>query len=142
MDRVPCVKYHAQQGGDRMGFSFKTIDHVQLAAPEGSESRAKNFFTGVLGLEELEKPPALRKRGGVWFRCGSTQIHIGIEEPFSPAKKAHPAFEVENIIDLKKHLTKSGITYIEDDLLPGADRIYVYDPFGNRMELLEWRKST
>jgi hypothetical protein len=89
-------------------------------------------------LAEIEKPSELQKRGGVWFEFGNYQIHVGVEEPFSPAKKAHPAFVVENIEELKTHLTSSGITYTKDDLLPGANRIHIHDPFGNRIELLEW----
>ena len=121
-----------------MSFKFKAIDHVQLAAPKGSESRARGFFTDILGFEEIEKPAELKKRGGVWFKFGSCQIHIGIEEPFTPAQKAHPAFEVQNIDGLKNHFTIAGVMYIEDSQLPGANRIYVNDPFGNRIELLEW----
>ncbi|MDQ0271617.1 VOC family protein [Cytobacillus purgationiresistens] len=121
-----------------MSFQFKAIDHIQLAAPKGCEDSARAFFGGVLGLEEIEKPEELRKRGGVWFGFGKYQIHIGIEEPFSPAKKAHPAFEIENINELKSHLSEKGIHFIEDDLLPGAKRCFVSDPFGNRIELLEW----
>lgn len=123
-----------------MTFQFRKIDHIQLAAPKGSEEAARNFFAGVFGFKEVEKPAVLRKRGGVWFEFGAYQIHIGIEEPFIPAKKAHPAFEVRNLEDVKAHLTKNEIDYVEDDSLPGADRIYLHDPFGNRMELLEWEK--
>jgi len=121
-----------------MTFTFKAIDHVQLAAPKGSEDTARNFFRDILGFEEVEKPEVLRKRGGVWFAFGNYQIHIGIEEPFSPALKAHPAFEVENIEELKNYLTANGIDIMEDDKLPGARRFYTSDPFGNRMEFLEW----
>lgn len=123
-----------------MSFSFKAIDHVQLAAPMGSEGTARKFFGEILGFEEIEKPLVLKKRGGAWFKCGSCQIHIGIEEPFVPAQKAHPAFEMYNIEALKQHLAAAGVDYIEDDNLPGANRIYVHDPFGNRIELLEWVK--
>ncbi|MDN4492743.1 VOC family protein [Ureibacillus aquaedulcis] len=121
-----------------MSFHFKTIDHIQLAAPKGSEEEARTFFNGILGLAEVEKPEELKKRGGVWFAFGNYQIHIGIEEPFSPAQKAHPAFEVENIEALKDHLKNYGIPIVEDNSLPGANRFYVSDPFGNRIEILEW----
>lgn len=121
-----------------MVFQFKAIDHVQLAVPKGSEETAKKFFKGILGFEEVEKPEELRKKGGVWFQAGGIQLHIGIEEPFSPAKKAHPAFEVANIEELKRHLTENGIDFIEDDKLPGATRFHLSDPFGNRIEILEW----
>jgi catechol 2,3-dioxygenase-like lactoylglutathione lyase family enzyme len=119
-------------------FRFKAIDHVQLAAPKGSEDTARGFFGDILGFEEIEKPEVLKKRGGVWFKYGNTQLHIGIEEPFIPARKAHPAFEVENIELLKTHLITTGVEIIEDNNLPGANRFYVFDPFGNRIEILEW----
>lgn len=119
-------------------FSILQIDHVQLAAPKGSEDRARHFFGDILGLKEIEKPEILKKRGAVWFLIGNQQLHIGIEEPFSPAKKAHPAFEIEQIEALKRHLTNNKIDYQVDHLLPGANRIFLHDPFGNRIELLEW----
>ncbi|PLR95108.1 VOC family protein [Bacillus sp. T33-2] len=123
-----------------MEFSFKAIDHIQLAAPKGSEDMAREFFGNTLGFAEIEKPEELKKRGGVWFGIGKVQIHIGIEEPFIQARKAHPAFEVENIKALMKHLKENNIEIIEDNNLPGAERFYVNDPFGNRIEILEWIK--
>jgi catechol 2,3-dioxygenase-like lactoylglutathione lyase family enzyme len=125
-------------GGENMAFKIKKIDHIQLAAPKGCEEAARNFFGEILGLMEVEKPDELKKRGGVWFEFGTFQLHIGVEVPFSPSKKAHPAFVVENIEELKRHLSKNEITFQEDDNLPGASRIHVNDPFGNRLEFLEW----
>ncbi|MDQ0220202.1 glyoxalase [Peribacillus cavernae] len=124
-----------------MSFIFKAIDHIQLAAPKGSEDMARRFYINILGFDEIEKPEELKKNGGVWFACGNLQIHIGIEDPFFPAKKAHPAFEVVNLAELKKHLTIKEVEYSEDGKLPGAKRIYIFDPFGNRMELLEWDRE-
>ncbi|MFS0782585.1 VOC family protein [Bacillus sp. 1P06AnD] len=121
-----------------MAYHFTGIDHIQLAAPKGSEEEARAFFGGILGLAEVEKPEHLKERGGVWFSIGSQQIHIGIEHSFIPAKKAHPAFEVDHISGLKEHLRSKGVKVVEDSLLPGADRIYVADPFGNRIEILQW----
>lgn len=121
-----------------MSFVFQSIDHVQLAAPKGSESIARKFYGEILGFTEVEKPALLKKRGGVWFGFGSYQIHIGIEEPFAPAKKAHPAFQVENLDALKAHLAECDVNFIVDVDLPGANRIYLHDPFGNRIEILEW----
>ena len=121
-----------------MSFIFKAIDHIQLAAPKGSEGMARNFYKDILGFMEVEKPDELKKRGGVWFSFGNYQIHVGIEEPFTPAKKAHPAFEVENIEALEQNLSKNDIHIIKDDNLPGAKRFYLHDPFGNRIEVLEW----
>ncbi|WP_245835699.1 VOC family protein [Virgibacillus ndiopensis] len=123
-----------------MTFQYEVIDHVQLAAPIGGENKAREFFQGLLGFEEVEKPEPLRKRGGVWFRSGSVHVHIGVESDFHPAKKAHPAFHVKNIEAMKEHLQAHDITFKVDDKLPGANRFYLNDPFGNRLEFLEWIK--
>ncbi|KKK36526.1 glyoxalase [Mesobacillus campisalis] len=122
-----------------MAFMLKELDHVQLAAPPGSEDLSRNFYGELLGMKEVEKPESLKKRGGVWFQFGSSQLHIGIEEPFTPARKAHPALVIENLDELKLHLKANQVPFKEDSLLPGADRIYVDDPFGNRLEMLEWK---
>lgn len=127
-----------RNGGISMSFTIKKFDHVQLAAPKGCEEAAREFFGETLGLTEVEKPEELKKWGGVWFEFGTFQIHIGVEEPFSPAKKAHPAFVVENIEELKTLLSKKNIVFSADDNLPGASRIHLHDPFGNRLEFLEW----
>lgn len=121
-----------------MSYYFKEIDHVQLAAPVGSEQQAKDFYGKLLGFEEVEKPKALKQNGGVWFQAGNVHIHIGTEDDFLPAKKAHPAIHVGNLSALKQHLGMYGISYKEDDRLPGAARFYVEDPYGNRIEFLEW----
>ena len=118
---------------------IKRIDHIQLAAPIGSEDEARSFFQGVLSLDEVEKPHELKKNGGVWFSNGHIHIHVGIEEPFIPAKKAHPAFEVSDIEALASQITEKGVSIQHDDRLPGAKRFYVSDPFGNRLEFLEWK---
>ncbi|WP_053366377.1 VOC family protein [Bacillus sp. FJAT-27245] len=123
-----------------MKFTFKQLDHVQLAAPKGCEEDARLFYAKILGFTEIEKPPALKKRGGAWFQNGTIQLHIGVEDPFLPAKKAHPAFEIENIEMLKAHLRGNGVDIIVDENLPGANRFYAADPFGNRLEFLEWMK--
>lgn len=90
-----------------MTFNFTGIDHVQLAAPAGCEEQARAFFGTLLGMTEVPKPPNLAARGGVWFQCGSQQLHIGVQADFSPAKKAHPAFAVENLSALRAHLPAS-----------------------------------
>lgn len=125
----------------RLTFNFIAIDHVQLAAPRGSEQTAKKFYAEILGFTEIEKPAELKKRGGCWFQNGKIQIHIGIEEPFLPAKKAHPAFEVRNLESLKERFTHYQMKWTEDGKLPGAARIYATDPFGNRLEFLEWKSK-
>lgn len=121
-----------------MGFQYETIDHVQLAVPIGGEAQARKFYVGILGFEEIEKPALLRKNGGVWFKAGTVNIHFGIEEPFIPAKKAHPAILVKDILSMKNYLFKKHIDFVVDERLPGANRFYVKDPFGNRLEFLEW----
>ncbi|WP_100011318.1 VOC family protein [Lentibacillus sediminis] len=121
-----------------MRFTWEAIDHVQLAAPTGEENAARKFFTGILGFTEVEKPPLLKAQGGVWFQTGGIQLHIGADEEFVPSIKAHPAFQVKHLEGLKRHLDKERVAYQEDSRLPGAKRIYVMDPFGNRMEFLEW----
>lgn len=120
-----------------MNSEFVGIDHVQLAAPKGSEPEAKKFYGKVLGLTEIPKPDNLAKRGGVWFELGKQQLHIGIQLDFSPAKKAHPAFEVSNIHTLREKLQKNNVLVIEDEPLEGAKRFYANDPFDNRIEFLE-----
>lgn len=113
------------------------IDHVQLAMPEGGEEAARAFYTGLLGITETPKPPHLAKRGGCWFERGALKVHLGVEETFQPAKKAHPAFIVENLPALKAKLAAASATIRDDEPLEGYDRIYVDDPFGNRLELME-----
>jgi catechol 2,3-dioxygenase-like lactoylglutathione lyase family enzyme len=121
-----------------LSFVIKKIDHVQLAAPIGCEQKARDFFGEILGFLEIEKPEELKKRGGIWFEFVGFQIHIGVEENFTPAKKAHPAFEVQNLDGLKIKLLEKKVSYTEDNNLPGAKRIHTTDPFGNRLEFLEW----
>ncbi|MEJ8548584.1 VOC family protein [Brevibacillus borstelensis] len=113
------------------------IDHVQLAAPAGCEEEARKFFCGLLGMREVPKPEALRKRGGVWFQCGPQTIHIGVEEAFQPAKKAHPAFLVKNSEELRQRLINAGVTVKQSEEIPGVIRFFAEDPFGNRLEFME-----
>ncbi|MFI6599061.1 glyoxalase [Nonomuraea sp. NPDC050536] len=106
---------------------IKAIHHVQLAAPPGSEPQLREFYQGVLGLREVPKPPELAKRGGAWFRGDGVEVHLGIEEDFRPARKAHPAFLVDELPEGAE----------VDLLFPGYRRIYLSDPVGNRIELLQ-----
>jgi hypothetical protein len=89
-------------------------------------------------MTEVQKPEALAKRGGVWFQAGNHQLHIGVQADFVAATKAHPAFHVENLLQLRDQLLAQGLFVIEDEDLPGAYRFYLNDPFGNRLEFLEW----
>jgi catechol 2,3-dioxygenase-like lactoylglutathione lyase family enzyme len=117
--------------------SILGLDHVQLAMPRGGEDEARCFYSGVLGLTELEKPPNLAKRGGVWFALGEQQLHLGIEDEFRPARKAHPAILVDGLDELRERLLARGFAPIDDEPLVGHRRFYVDDPFGNRLEFLE-----
>lgn len=120
-----------------MEFSIGKIDHIQVAAPKGGEPEAIAFYSGVLGMKEIEKPEPLKARGGVWFEFDEFQLHVGIEEPFNPAKKAHPAFKVSGYGILQNHLEENSITVTVDDSIPGVERFFVFDPFGNRLEFLK-----
>jgi catechol 2,3-dioxygenase-like lactoylglutathione lyase family enzyme len=110
------------------------IDHVQVAAPAGCEAEARAFYGELLALEELPKPQALAARGGCWFRAGAQELHIGVEEPFAPARKAHPSFLVDDLDRLAARLTEAGLEVAYDDLIPGTRRFQAADPFGNRLE--------
>ncbi len=113
------------------------LDHLQLAMPPGREDEARAFYAGVLGLAELAKPPNLVGRGGVWFALGSQQLHLGVETDFHPARKAHPAFLVQDLAALREQLTQAGFAPYQDEPLAGYARFYVADPFGNRLEFLQ-----
>jgi catechol 2,3-dioxygenase-like lactoylglutathione lyase family enzyme len=114
------------------------IDHVQLAAPPGCEPRARDFYGGLLGLVEIEKPEPLRARGGVWFAIGSGQLHIGVEAEFAPARKAHPALSVAatGIDALADRLQNAGVPVTWDRALAGVRRFFTEDPWRNRLELV------
>lgn len=116
------------------------LDHVQIAAPRGAEAAARAFYGGVLGLRELDKPEALRGRGGVWFavgelgELGARELHVGIEEDFHPQRKAHPAFRVRDLAAVRRRLEGAGRTITESVAIPGRERFETSDPFGNRLE--------
>ncbi|MEU6906178.1 VOC family protein [Streptomyces coeruleorubidus] len=113
------------------------LDHVQLAAPPGSEERLRAYYAGVLGMTEIPKPPLLARRGGCWFQAGAVQLHIGIEEDFGAAKKAHPGLRVTGIDAYAARLAAHGAPVTWDSALPGHKRFYSHDPVGNRLEFLE-----
>ncbi|MGV1989065.1 VOC family protein [Agrobacterium sp. 22-221-1] len=113
------------------------LDHVQLAMPAGREDEARAFYGGLLGFAEQAKPANLAARGGCWFSRGSIKLHLGVELDFRPAKKAHPAFLVDDMAALRKTLETAGCHVVEDEPLEGYHRFYVHDPFGNRIEMMQ-----
>jgi catechol 2,3-dioxygenase-like lactoylglutathione lyase family enzyme len=116
------------------------LDHVQVAAPPGCERDARRFYGGLLGLEEVVKPDPLAPRGGAWFALGSAgqQLHVGVEEGFAPARKAHPALAVAlgGLEVLAERMVEAGCDVRWDSSIPGVARFYVDDPWGNRLELV------
>jgi catechol 2,3-dioxygenase-like lactoylglutathione lyase family enzyme len=117
------------------------IEHVQLAMPPGREEEARAFYAGLLGMVEVRKPAHLAARGGAWFEAGEVKVHLGVEESFRPARKAHPAFVVADLQELVACLRAAGHEAVEDQPLAGWQRIYIADPFGNRIELMERASS-
>ncbi len=113
------------------------IDHVQLSMPAEGEAAARAFYGEVLGLDEVPKPAALAGRGGVWFATGAIAVHLGVEQNFRPAVRAHPAFVVADLASLRDRLAASGAVITDDDSGLAVDRCYVADPFGNRIELVD-----
>jgi len=124
-------------GAATRGLTLEAIDHVQVAIPPGGEDRARAFYKDLLGLPEQPKPPELAKRGGGWFESTAVKVHCGVEDPFVPAKKAHIAFRVDDVKRLGERARAAGYDVVDDDLLEGFERIYIYDPFGNRLEFLK-----
>ncbi|WP_134741249.1 VOC family protein [Nocardioides sp. 503] len=123
------------------------LHHVQVACPPGGEDVARRFYAGALGLQEVDKPEALRARGGAWFRAVdesgavTAEIHVGVEDPFAPARKAHPALVLSNAADLdavRRRLDDGGydVDLSQRDTFPGHDRVHTFDGHGNRVELL------
>lgn len=115
---------------------FKRLNHIQLCIPKNKEDEGKKFYCDLLGLKEIEKPLALRKNGGFWLKIADIELHIGTENLKNESKR-HPAFEVEKLNKIKTNLVKNGIAIKEDKSLPLFNRFSFYDPFNNRIELLE-----
>lgn len=111
--------------------------HVQMGIPPGGEGTARAFYGDVLGMTEVDKPAALGTRGGCWFRAGGWEVHLGVEEGFRPARRAHPAVLVRSLDRLAERLASAGVAVDWDARLPGYTRFYTYDPHGNRLEFLE-----
>jgi len=116
---------------------FVRVDHVQLSMPEGEEERARGFYCGVLGLREVPRPADMANRGGAWYAGGAVALHLAVENPFTPAKKAHPAFVCADYGALLERLREHEVEIVPAGLSPeGKPRCHVRDPFGNRIELI------
>ncbi len=113
------------------------LDHVQLAIPAGGEDQAIAFYEGLFGIKQVSKPPHLAKRGGCWFEDGDLKVHLGVDATFHPATKAHPAFIVDDVRQLAARIAAVGHRVSDDEPLDGYDCVYAYDPFGNRLELMQ-----
>ena len=123
--------------GKTVSVSVLRLDHVQLAMPAGCEADAVAFYDGLLGIPEVVKPPNLAARGGCWFERGDLKVHLGVDRDFRPATKAHPALLVDNVRELARAIGAAGFQVVDDEPLAGYERVYVDDPFGNRIELME-----
>ncbi len=119
-----------------MKIEFKRLHHVQVCIPPGAEDEARKFYGRLLGLREIEKPELLKPSGGLWYEVADIQLHIGVEGEQPPSKR-HPAFEVENLEEVRAYFRENGVRVKDESSIPGAHRLSFYDPFGNRIELLE-----
>ena len=117
--------------------TFDRLHHMQLAMPRAEERAARDFFVGVLGMTEVDKPPVLAARGGAWFRAGNVELHLGVEDNFRPARKGHPGIVVTDLDDVVHRLIEAGQDVSWDADFPGFRRVYAHDPFGNRLEFLQ-----
>ena len=125
-----------------MKINFKRLDHIQLCIPIGKEDEARTFYSGILGLKEIEKPDSLKPNGGLWFAIADIQLHIGVENAsaslsMTSKSKRHPAFEIENTDEVKKYLIDAGVKVKEETPVPGQKRFSFLDPFENRIEFLQ-----
>ena len=123
-----------------MKINFKRLDHVQVCIPRDAEAQARAFYGGLLGLEEIEKPEVLKKNGGLWYKIADIQLHVGAEDAVAPSKR-HPAFEVEQVAEVRAYLEQSGVRTKDEPQLSGVERFSFFDPFGNRIELLQKTKA-
>jgi catechol 2,3-dioxygenase-like lactoylglutathione lyase family enzyme len=114
-----------------------SLDHVQIVIPVASENRARAFYSEILGFTEVAKPPQMAGRKSIWFVAGSVNLHLGIEPDFAPSKRAHPAFVVENLEAILAACERAGLPTKPDTSFNGFRRVHVFDPFGNRLELME-----
>jgi catechol 2,3-dioxygenase-like lactoylglutathione lyase family enzyme len=114
-----------------------SLDHVQLAIPVGGEERARGFYTGILGLTEVEKPASMAGRNSIWFFAGPVNLHVGVEPDFHPARRAHPALVVDDLYAIVAACERAGLPTKPDTPFNNFRRAHIFDPFGNRLELME-----
>ncbi len=134
---MSSAKHHTNASSaliDPVAPQWVGIDHVQLAIPVGAEDEARAYYVGVLGLTEVPKPPLLAARGGAWFEAGNVRLHVGGEDPFVSAQKAHPALTIGNLADF---VESRGVDATWNDEIEGLVRCHIFDPFGNRIELVQ-----
>ena len=117
--------------------TLRAIDHVQIAIPVGGEAQARPFYGDLLGLTEVPKPAELAKRGGAWFEQGAVKVHLGVEQDFRANVKAHVAFEVDDVAGLAARAEAAGYEIKANDEIDGVERVFIFDPFGNRLEFLK-----
>jgi catechol 2,3-dioxygenase-like lactoylglutathione lyase family enzyme len=129
----PALPYDTTEATSEFGLG---LHHVQLAMPPGSEDECREFYVDVLGMTEIQKPPVLQARGGLWVRVDQLEIHLGVERDFRPARKAHPGIRVEDLDSLARRLADKGVEITWDDNFPAHRRFYTYDVIGNRLEFL------
>jgi catechol 2,3-dioxygenase-like lactoylglutathione lyase family enzyme len=115
---------------------FKRLDHIQICIPKGKENEAKHFYSNIIGLMEISKPETLIGNGGLWYQLADIQLHIGTENETNKSKR-HPAFEVRSLEEARTHLLRHGVPLCEEIQIPGQKRLSFFDPFNNRIELLE-----
>lgn len=119
-----------------MKIDFKKLDHIQICIPHGKENEAREFYLDILGFREIPKPKELLKNGGFWCQAADIQLHVGVEDGFNNSKR-HSAFEIENLSEVKKYLLSNNVKIKEDIEIHGIKRFSIFDPFNNRIELLE-----
>ncbi len=120
-----------------MNIQFKRLDHVQICIPFGEEENARRFYTDLLGLTEIEKPESLRSNGGLWYKIGDIELHLGAEDMGNYKSKRHPAFEIGNLVETRTYLENHNITTQDEKPIPNVSRFSFFDPYGNRIEFLE-----
>ena len=133
------MKY-LQKKENTMKIKFNRLNHIQICIPKNAEQKAREFYCGILGLEEIEKPEVLKANGGFWLLMNDIQIHIGTESMQANAdcqSKRHPAFEVEDLDQVKKYLLEQGVKIKEDQIIPGFKRFSLFDYWHNRIELMQ-----